>query len=181
MKLFLIHIIAFISMSSFGQTDSDRTITIDPSLSFQNYEHFKRLILNSPDSPIEYLDGFNFEWGYTYKVSVREIKLKAPQTDGSQYEYVLNHIISKTKVPDTTQFKLFLDQSRYFHKVDSSEQSINIILKLINDSTYIYFDKVEIEVPENLKMLFNQILEGNTSRVGHFIFINEKRIRLMHL
>jgi hypothetical protein len=181
MKLFLIHVIAFISISSFGQTVSDRTITIDPNLSFQNYEHFKRLILNSPDSPIEYLDGFNFELGYTYKVSVRETKLKSPLTDGSQYEYVLNHIISKTKAPDTTQFKLFLDQSRYDHKVDSSEQSINLILKLINDSTYIYFDKVEIEVPENLKMLFNQIVEGKTSRVGHFIFINEKRIRLVHL
>jgi hypothetical protein len=181
MKSFLIHIVAFISISSFGQTVSDRIITIDPNLSFQNYEHFKRLTLNSPDSPIEYLDGFNFEWGYTYKVSVRETKLKSTSSDGTQYEYVLNHIISKTKVPDTTQFKLFLDQSRYYHKVDSSEQSINIILKLINDSTYIYFDKVEIEVPENLKMLFNQILEGKTSRVGHFMFINEKRIRLLHL
>ncbi|MFT6138744.1 MAG: hypothetical protein ACJAV5_001941 [Vicingaceae bacterium] len=181
MKLFLIHIIAFISISSFGQTVSDRTITINPSLSFQNYKHFKRLILNSPDSPIEYLDGFNFEWGYTYKVSVRETKLKSTLSDGSEYEYGLNHVISKTKVPDTAQFKLFLDQSRYYHKIDSSEQSINIILKLINDSTYIYFDKVEIEVPENLKMIFNQIVDGKTSRVGHFMFINEKRIRLVHL
>jgi hypothetical protein len=181
MKYFLIHVIAFISITSFGQTVSDRTITIDPNLSFQNYEHFKRLCLNSPDSPIEHLEGFNFEWGYTYKVSVRETKLNSPLSDGSQYEYVLNHIISKKKEPETAQFKLFLDQSRYYHNVDSSEQSINIILKLINDSTYIYFDKVEIEVPENLKMLVNQILEGKTSRLGHFMFINEKRIRLVHL
>jgi hypothetical protein len=181
MKLFLIHLIALISISSFGQTVSDRTITIDPNLSFQNYEHFKKLSLNSPDSPIEYLDGFDFEWGYTYKVSVRETKLSPPLSDGSQHEYVLNHIISKTKVPDTIQFKLFLDQSRYYHKVDSSDQLRNIILKQINDSTYIYFDKVEIEVPEDLKMLFNQIVEGKTSRLGHFMFINEKRIRLVYL
>jgi hypothetical protein len=111
-KLFLIYVIAFISISLFGQTVSDRTITIDPNLSFQNYEHFKILSLNSPDSPIEYLYGFNFEWGYTYKVSVRETKLKSHLSDGLQYEYVLNHVISKTKVPYTTQFKLFLDQSR---------------------------------------------------------------------
>ena len=71
MKIFLIHLIAFLSISSFGQTVSDKIITIAPNLSFQNYEHFKRLTLNSPDSPIEYLDGFNFEWGYTYKVSVK--------------------------------------------------------------------------------------------------------------
>lgn len=181
MKLFLIHVIAFLSISSFGQTISVRTITIDPNLSFQNYEHFKRLTLTSPDSSIEYLDGFNFEWGYTYKVSVKETKLRFALSDGTQYDYTLNHIISKTKVPDSTQFKLFLDPSRYYHQVDSSEQLANITLKLINDSTYNYFDKVEIEVPDNLKIIFNQIVEGKTSRLGHFIFINEKRIRLVHL
>ena len=181
MKLFLIHVIAFLSISSFGQTVSDRTITIDPNLSFQNYEHFKRLTLNSPDSPIEYLDGFNFEWGYTYKVSVKETKLRITLSDGTKYDYELNHIISKTRMPDTTQFKLFLDPSRYYHQVDSSEQLVNNTLKLINDSIYNYFDKVEIEVPDNLKIIFNQIVEGKTSRLGHFIFINEKRIRLIHL
>ncbi|MFT5862505.1 MAG: hypothetical protein ACI828_001154, partial [Flavobacteriales bacterium] len=157
MKVFLIHIIAFLSISSFGQTVTDRIITIDPNLSFQNYEHFKRLTLNSPDSPIEYLDGFNFEWGYTYKVSVRETKLRPTLSDGTEYDYVLNYIISKTKVPYATQFKLFLAPSRYYHKVDSSEQLMNITLRRIDDNTYLYFDKVEIEVPDNLKMIFNQI------------------------
>jgi hypothetical protein len=181
MKLFLISIMALLSIPLFGQTISDRTITIDPYLSFQNYEHFKRLTLNSPDSPIEYLDRFNFEWGYTYRLSVRETKLRSALTDGSQYDYELNHIISKTKVPDSTQFKLFLDPSRYYFKVDSTEQLNNNTLKLINDSTYLYFDKVEIEVPPNLKMIFNQIVKNKTSRLGHFIFINEKCIRLVHL
>ncbi|MFB0997872.1 MAG: DUF4377 domain-containing protein [Flavobacteriales bacterium] len=181
MKIFLIHLIAFLSISSFGQTVSDKIITIAPNLSFQNYEHFKRLTLNSPDSPIEYLDGFNFEWGYTYKVSVKETKLKYTLSDGTQYDYALNHIISKTKVPGSTQFKLFLDPSRYYHQVDSSKQLISNTLQLINDSTYNYFDKVEIEIPDNLKIIFNQIVEGKTSRLGYFIFINEKRIRLVHL
>ena len=181
MKLFLTHIIAFLSISSLGQTVSERTITIDPSLYVQNYEHFKRLTLNSPDSPIEYLDGFNFEWGYIYKVSVRETKLRSTLSDGTQYDYVLNHIISKTKVPDTTQFKLFLDPSRYYHKVDSREQLMNVTLKPINDNTYLYFDSVEIEVPDHLKLIFNEIVAGKASRLGHFIYINEKRIRLVHL
>ncbi|WP_034057894.1 DUF4377 domain-containing protein [Lacinutrix jangbogonensis] len=167
-------------MSLYGQTVLNKTITIAPNLSFQNYEHFKRLTLNSPDSSIEYLDRFNFDWGYSYKVSVKETKLSTILSDGTQYDYALNHIISKTKVPDTTQFKLFIDPSRYYHKVESSEQLINNTLKRINDSTYIYFDKVEIEVPTNLKMIFNQIVEGKTSKLGHFIFINKKRIRLVH-
>jgi predicted ATPase len=177
MKLFLIAVITFISIGSFGQTISNKTFTIGPNLSFQNYEHFKRLTLNSP---IEYVDGFNFEWGYIYKLNVKETKLSSTLSDGTQYDYALNHIISKTKVPDTTQFRLFLTQSRYYHQVDSSEQLINNILKPINDSTYIYFEKVEIEVPDNLKTLFNQIVEGKKSRSGYFIFINKKRIRLIH-
>jgi len=27
----------------------------------QNYEHFKRLVLKSPDSAAEFIDGFDFE------------------------------------------------------------------------------------------------------------------------
>jgi zinc/manganese transport system substrate-binding protein len=47
---------------------------------------------------------------------------------------------------------------------------MNITLKLINDSTYNYFDKVEIEVPDNLKIIFNQIVEGKTSKLGLLIY-----------
>jgi hypothetical protein len=148
------------------------------SLSFQNYEHFKRLTLSSP---VEYLGGFNFEWGYTYRVNVKETKLRFSLLDGKQYDYVLNHVVSKTKVHDSTQFKLLIDPSRCYHLVDSSEQLVNNTLKLINNSTYNYFDKVEIEVPDSLKIIFNQIVEGKTLRLGYFIFINEKRIRLVHL
>jgi hypothetical protein len=181
MKFFSSYLLVFLSIISFGQTISDKTIRIDSHLSFQNYEHFKRLTLSSPDSPIEYLDGFDFEWGYTYKISVRETKLRSTLSDGTQHEYEINHIISKIKAPDSTQFKLFLDPSLYYHAVDLSEQEINKTLKPINDSLYLYFDKVEIEVPANLKILFNQIVEGKTSRLGHFIFINRKRIRLVYL
>jgi len=181
MKLFLIHLITFFSIGSFGQTVSDKTITIAPNLSFQNYEHFKRLTLSSPDSHIEYISEFIFEWGYTYNLSVRETKLRSTLSDGTEYDYVLNHIISKTKMPDSTEFNLFLDESRYYHQVDSSEKFINRTLIWIKDSTYLYFDEVEIEVPDNLKMSFKQIVEGEISRLGHFIFINEKRIRLVHL
>ena len=181
MKTILSYLLVFLCLNSFGQTVSDKTITINPSLSFQNYEHFKRLTLNSPDSPIEYLDGFDFEWGYIYKLSIRETKLEYTLSDGTQYDYALNHIISKTKVPDSTQFKLFLDPSLYYNVVDSSEQEINKTLKLINDSLYLYFDEVEIEVPANLKISFKQIAEEKVSSLDHFIFIDKKRIKLVHL
>lgn len=181
MKTLLIQLIALLSIHSMGQTVSNKTITIAPNLSFQNYEHFKRLTLHSPDSPIEHLSGFDFEWGYTYKVSVRETKLASTLSDGTQFEYELNRIVSKTKVPDQTQFKLFLDASRYYHRVDSSEQADNVTLKRINDSTYLYFDEVEIEVPNGLKSTFHKVVTEEKPRMGSFIFIDEKRIRLVQL
>jgi hypothetical protein len=113
------------------------------------------LTLNSPDSPLEYLEGFNFDWGFRYKVSVKEIQLSSTLSDGKQYDYSLNHIISKTKVPDSTQFNLFIDPARYYQLPDSSKNFINNTLSLINDSTYSYFDKVEIEISYELRAILN--------------------------
>lgn len=38
----------------------------------QNYEHFKRLVLDSPDSEADYIHGFDFECGYDYTIKVKE-------------------------------------------------------------------------------------------------------------
>jgi hypothetical protein len=64
----------FFCVSAFCQKTKERTISIEPYLSFQNYEHFKRLTLKSPDSEIESLEGFKFDWGYNYKIRVNETK-----------------------------------------------------------------------------------------------------------
>lgn len=88
-------------------------------------------------------------------------------------------IILKTKVPDSTKFKLIVDPSRYYGQVDSNERDLNKTLQQINDSTYIYFDEVEIIVPSNLKTEFKQIIDSQVPRVGYFAFSSEKRIRLL--
>jgi hypothetical protein len=181
MKFYLFYFLTFIFLDSDRQAVSNKIITIDPYLSFQNYEHFKRLTLSSPDSRIEYLEGFNFEWGYTYKLSVTEIKLDRTMSDGTQYDYAFNHIVSKTKMPDTSQFKLFLNPNRYTYELDSSEQEMNITLVQLNDSTFSYFDKVEIEVPHKLKTEFNKVVLGKFPKLGHFTYLNENRIKLVWL
>jgi len=79
------------------------------------------------------------------------------------------------------QFRLFLDAKRYYPHSGVIEQEMNITLKPINDSTYLYFDKVEIEVPESLKIQFQPILEGTVTTSGTFIFVDDQRIRLIHL
>ena len=72
LKLFLFLMIAVVVTNTTAQTTRKKTITIASHLSFQNYEHFKRLVLKSPDSAVEYLEEFNFEWGYTYQIEVKE-------------------------------------------------------------------------------------------------------------
>ena len=68
----------------------------------QNYEHFKRLVLDSPDSEAEYIDGFDFEWGYYYTLKVKEKKV-GPLSDGTRYDYFLLKVISKEKVAEPAQ------------------------------------------------------------------------------
>ena len=40
----------------------------------QNYEHFKRLVLNTSNYNVEYINGFDFDWGSYYVLEVEEIK-----------------------------------------------------------------------------------------------------------
>lgn len=164
-----------------GQTVSTKIIKLDPYLSFENYEHYKRLILSSPNSSIEYLDEFEFCWGYSYILEVKETKLDFQLSDGTQFEYSLNRIISKTKIPDSIIFKLPIDPDRYYYKIDSSEGLVNSTLKRINDSTFSYFDKVEIEIPLKFQAKFEKIIKGRGIKIGSFVFVNEKRIRLVQL
>lgn len=163
-----------------GQTISYQTINIEPNLSLQNYEHFKRLVLNSNDSEADFIADFNFEWGYHYKLKVKVIKLKSELSDGSRYDFILDKVISKTKVADSVEFYLTIDPSLYYYvPEEEKEKEMNKTLKTQNDSTYLYFDQVEIEVPENLRLKFKDVADGNSSRRGVFVFVNPKRIRLI--
>lgn len=173
-KQLIIGLLVLSGVCAQGQTVTIRTITIEPFLSHDDYEHFARLILNSPDSHADLIEGFSFDWGYKYKLSVKETKLDERLSDGTLYEYSLDHIISKTRVPDSTEFKLAIDP--YLNSYGMST------LDSLNDSTYLYFEEVEIEVPESLRAKVKLIAEGKVRyQLGTFIFIDDKRIRLIHL
>ena len=143
----------------------------------QNYEHFKRLVLDSPDSEAEYIDGFDFEWGYYYTLKVKEKKV-GPFSDGTHYDYSLLKVISKEKVADTVIFKMSIDPLRYYHKLEEDNID-NYTLKQLNDSTYLYMDKVEIEIPYKLQDFFNKKIDNEFDFRGDFKFVNGRRIRLV--
>ena len=161
----------------FSQKVSYKTISIKPYMYTQNYEHFKRLVLESPDSEAEHIDGFDFEWGYYYTLKVQEKKV-GPLSDGTRYDYSLLKVISKEKVSDTVIFKMSIDPLRYYHKLEE-EHLANYTLKQLNDSTYLYMRKVEIEVPYKLQEFFNRKIDNEVGFRGNFKFVNRKRIRLV--
>ena len=55
-------------------------------------------------------------------------------------------IISKKLAPDSMQFIMYIDPLFYYHK---SEENL-ATLSAINDSIYLYMEKVEIEIPSKL-------------------------------
>ena len=163
----------------FGQQVIIKTITLEPFMYTQNYEHFKRLVLDSPDSDAEYIDGFDFEWGYYYTLKVKEKKVR-PLSDGTRYDYSLLKVISKEMVADSILFKMSIDPLRYYHKIEEDGIS-NYTLSQLNDSTYLYMDKVEIEIPRKFLEYFREKNDNEDDFRGNFKFVNATRIRLVSL
>jgi hypothetical protein len=179
MKLIAFTILFFLVNSGYSQKRETITITIDPHLSLQNYEHFKRLTLNSSDSDVDYVDGFDFDWGYTYKLKIIREALASTLSDGTRYRYQLEKIISRTKASDTAQFRLLVDPKVYYYEDASLEKEQNNSLRQLNDSTFLYFNSVEIEVPFFLIETFHEHSQSSKPRIGTFTYINEKKIRLI--
>ncbi|MCH2200099.1 MAG: DUF4377 domain-containing protein [Flavobacteriales bacterium] len=174
-KSFLLSLTLLSSIVSLAQ---ERIITVAPNMSFDNYEHFKRLVLDSPDSEVEFLEGFEYEWGYTYKIRVNEQKLPYPLSDGTRFEYEFIEVVSKTKELEDIRFKLFIDPDRYYE--EEADEEMNQTLVLVNDSTYRYFDMVNILVSPELKAKFDLIYIQGKQRLGYFEYNTGDTIRLLH-
>lgn len=143
----------------------------------QNGAFFKQMVLSTPDSHAEYIKGFQFEWGYFYKLKVNEITLSNPPEDGSSIEYKLIEVVSKIKTPADYQFKLGLYRDLYLGPGDDQVNNF----KEINDSTFLYFEKFELEIPAQFREGFNKIKNDGIDGSGQFLFLSEKKIRLIKL
>ena len=72
---------------------------------------------------------------------------------------------------------MFIDPLRYYHKLEEDGIS-NYTLSQLNDSTYLYMDKVEIEIPHKFLEYFRKKTNNEIGFIGNFKFVNGKRIRL---
>lgn len=173
MKKSLIGLLILLSFSAQCQTNTKETVKVEPYMRVQNYEHFKRLILITDRPNAEFIDNFDFEWGYTYELEVQVETFDEPLSDGTLADFTLVNEISKTKAPDDYEFKMFLDSHLYY-----SEDNVNTFQEKA-DGSYLYFERVLIEVPEELDPEFQKIRRGKKKKHGYFRFVGENRIRLM--
>lgn len=177
--LIFIPLVILISFQAKCQNVFTKTITVEPYLAVQNYEHYRRFVLNTSIPEIEFIDGFDFDWGYTYRLKVSVTELKPELSDGTRFKVALLNVISKTKVPDSTEFRLFIHPDLYYYQLPPEEELQNTALMKLDDSTYLYFSGVEIEVPENLRNQFHEFTIGHIGKLGEFRFVNSKRIKLV--
>ena len=178
MRLLLLIFLSTIQ-NAMAQNVVIKTITVEPYMSTQNYEHFKRLVLNSSDSQAQYIEGFEFDWGYRYSLRVKQTTI-GPLSDGTMYDYSLIETLSKTKVADSLTFVLSVDPLMYYN-FQKEDSLANFTLKELNDSTFLYMDLVELEVPSCFRQKFLRYNKNGTAFRGDFSYVNKRRIRLIRI
>ena len=75
------------------------------------YGMFKRLCMQVDDGDglgnfYDPIEGFEFEWGYVYRLRVERDDLFRPPMDGSSVEYTLEEVLEKTRVAADTTFQM---------------------------------------------------------------------------
>ncbi|MDP4685636.1 MAG: DUF4377 domain-containing protein [Salibacteraceae bacterium] len=172
--------IAFCLLTSFSALAQDvttkKTIHIEPYLALSYDAFFKSLVLKSPDCSLEHLADFPFEWGYRYELKVQETILENPPMDGSSLTYKLLKVVSKEPTDSDFTFKLRLESDTY---LGPGEQESTFAV--INDSTYRYFDTVDLIIPENMRESFQKVLLPASSAQGEFRVIDSSTLELIML
>lgn len=172
--------IAFCLLTGFSvfaqDVSTQRTVLIEPFLKLSYGAFFKSLVLSSPDCSIEHLSDFLFEWGYRYELKVQETILENPPMDGSSLTYKLLKVVSKEPTDSDYTFLLSLESDIY---LGPGEQECSFTV--INDSTYRYFDRVDLIIPKNMRESFQQVLLPASSAQGEFRVIDSSTLELIRL
>lgn len=184
MKCIFLSLLVLLSFSATSQRVRTKTIRVEPYLEVTNGAFFKTLSLKTNNPLVNELKGFDFTWGYRYKLVVSvpnkgkrysPIKQQQPQ-DVSSVQYQFVKVASKSKVDASFTFNMRLERDFY---LGEGEQKNNF--SRVNDSTYRYFDAIQLVVPPHLKEAFNAIIEKGENHIGTFSFIDEQTIKLMKL
>lgn len=143
------------------------TVTVQPYKELSYGAFFKSLTIRSDGTHAEYIDGFEYEWGYTYELKIKATKLSNPPMDGGDTEYELLEVISKTKAIDDFRFNLRLESEVYLAGDSASS------FEKIGDRTFLYLKEIKITVTAALLKQFQEVIENGKSAVGVFGFTKD--------
>lgn len=150
-------------------------IDVKPYMGLTYDAYFKHLTIRSEEErAVEYVSGFEYEWGYEYRLKVKKTMLEIPPEDASDRTYDLIEILSKTAVSADYTFKLSIEKDMY---LGPGEQETTLVL--INDSTYLYMDEIKLIISPSLRVPFLKTINAGVSYNGLFEFIDNSSLRML--
>lgn len=152
---------------------SEHTIIIEPYMKLSNGAFFMDLTLVSDNPYVDYVKGFDFEWGYRYQLKVKETIFAYPPQDVSDREFELIEVILQT--PSLEKFEIILINELYL-----SEPNGKSISK-IKAGLYSYHNKMEFKVPPKLRAEFDRKMKNKIYCKGHFSFDKQGEISLVRI
>lgn len=165
-------ILCFFYSTLFAQESKIDTVLVEPYLQLTYGAFFKSLTLKSNDERIEEIQGFDFEWGYQYQLIVESKMVNPALRDISKFQFRLIELLEKKPVDHRFRFQLVLDSNK---SLTGEKQSA---FEKLNDSTYLYFDQIEIIVSQALSERFYQVFQNQQSKTGTFQFSETGKISL---
>ena len=151
----------------------EQTIIIEPYMKLSNGAFFMSLTLVSDNPYVDYVKGFDFEWGYRYQLKVKETIFANPPQDVSDRTFELIEVVLQT--PSLEEFEMILINE--FYLSNPKEESIS----KIKTGLYRYHDTMEFNVPPKLRAEFDRKMKKKIFCKGHFAFDKHVKINLVRI
>ena len=151
----------------------EQTIIIEPYMKLSNDAFFMSLTLVSDNPYVDYVMGFDFEWGNRYQLKVKETIFANPPQDVSDRTFELIEVVLQT--PSLEEFEMILINEFYLSK--PKEESIS----KIKTGLYRYHDTMEFIVPPKLRAEFDRKMKKKIYCKGHFVFDKHGKINLVRI
>tara|TARA_R110002072_G_scaffold281965_2_gene444650 strand:- start:23543 stop:24085 length:543 start_codon:yes stop_codon:yes gene_type:complete len=153
------------------------TITIKPYKHTTNGAFHTFLALTCSDRGVEFIDEFDFEWGFSYELKVKRTRLAQPMEDAGDTDYQLIKVISKKATPDSTIFKVHLTG---WVQLAPNIKDDNGAFIFNNDGTCTYLSEMTFNYPRELEEKLKTLNKSEGYIRGTFMFL-EGAIHLVSL
>ncbi len=117
------------------------------------------------------IEGFDYEWGYTYDLKVRKENIENPPEDASSIRYVLEDLIQKSRVSQEETFEL---------RLKSQDFGIPSMVTRDETSGYLFFDVKSLECQTFCEEM-EEALETNEEVTATFVHSNSGGLTLLSL